>query len=155
MAHLLGVASLVMGESGYVPFPVAEDMAIAALLHDAVEDEGGWSRLRDIEATFGPEVARMVAGCSDSFEEDSSNKKPWEERKKAYIERLKAESDDTRLISAADKLYNAQSILADYRDCGPRVWERFKRGRDKQLWYFDELIEVFEERSDRIELSRN
>ena len=81
MAHLIGVASLVMGESGHVHFPVTEDMVIGALLHDAVEDEGGLPRLRDIEANFGPEVAKIVEGCTDSFEEDSSNKLEWEVRK--------------------------------------------------------------------------
>src|SRR5580700_6653658 len=91
MAHLLGVASLVMGESGHVRFPVTEDMVIAALLHDAVEDEGGWPRLRDIEANFGKEVAKIVEGCTDSFEEDSSKKLKWEDRKKSYIDRLRKE----------------------------------------------------------------
>jgi len=151
MAHLLGVASLVTGENGYLPFPVTEDMAIAALLHDAVEDAGGMPRLRDIEANFGPEVARMVEGCSDSFEEDSSKKEPWEIRKNAYIERLRTESDDTQLISAADKLYNARAILEDYKVCGAKVWERFKRGREDQLWYVNALLKVFEEKgSNRI-----
>src|SRR5215469_2435985 len=113
LAHLLGVASLVMGEAGHVP--VTEDMAIAALLHDAVEDAGGMPRLRDIEANFGAEVARIVEGCSDSFEEDSSKKELWEQRKRDYIERLKAEREDTLLVSAADKLYNVRAILEDHR----------------------------------------
>jgi len=77
MAHLLGVASLVMGESGHVPFPVTEDTVIGALLHDAVEDEGGMPRLRDVEANFGEEVAKIVEGCTDSFEEDSGEKQEW------------------------------------------------------------------------------
>ena len=85
MAHLLGVASLVMGEAGQVPFPVTEDMVIAALLHDAVEDHGGMPRLEDIKSNFGPEVARMVEGLSDTFAEDSNQKESWEERKQAYI----------------------------------------------------------------------
>lgn len=143
MAHLLGVASLVMGENGHVPFPVTEDMAIAAILHDAVEDHGGMPRLLDIEHNFGAEVMRMVAGLSDSFVENSEQKKPFEERKGAYVERLKDEPLDTQLISAADKLYNARTIVADYRDIGPRVWDRFKRGRDQQMWYYKELLRVF------------
>lgn len=146
MAHLLGVASLVMGEAGHVPFPVTEDMAIAALLHDAVEDAGGWPRLLDIEANFGREVAKIVEGCSDSFEEDSNKKKEWEERKKDYIERLRTEPESTLLVSIADKLYNVRAILQDYRELGPKVWERFKRGRDKQLWYYSELLKVFQKR---------
>ena len=143
MAHLLGVASLVMGEVGYVRFLVTEDMVIAALLHDAAEDHGGLPRLRDIEHNFGSNVARMVAGLSDSLTEDPSKKPSWLERKQAYIQRLREESADVQLISAADKLYNAKAILEDYRKIGPRVWERFKRGRNDQLWYFDELIKVF------------
>jgi len=146
MAHLLGVASLVMGESGHVHFPVTEDMVIGALLHDAVEDEGGLPRLRDIDANFGMEVAQIVEGCTDSFEEDSSKKLEWEVRKKSYIDRLRKEPEGTLLVSAADKLYNARAILEDYREIGPSLWSRFKRGRKEQLWYFDELIKIYEQR---------
>ena len=120
MAHLMGVASLVMGESGYVHFPVTEDMVIGALLHDAVEDEGGWPRLRDIEANFGKEVAEIVKGCTDSFEEDSSNKLEWEPRKIAYIDRLRKEPKGTLLVSAADKVYNAAQFLRTIGKSGQR-----------------------------------
>jgi (p)ppGpp synthase/HD superfamily hydrolase len=149
MAHLLGVASLVMGESGHVPFAVTEDMVIAALLHDAVEDEGGLPRLQEIEAKFGEEVASIVKGCTDSFEVDSNEKQQWEQRKASYIKRLREErkeSEGTLLVSAADKLYNARAILEDYREVGGEVWKRFKRGREQQLWYFNELIKVYEAR---------
>ena len=147
MAHLLGVASLVLGETGHVPpITVTEDMVIAALLHDAVEDEGGLPRLDDIEAKFGPAVAKVVEGCSDSFEEDSSKKQEWEARKASYIERLRSEPLETLLVSAADKLYNVRAIVEDYRRIGPQVWSRFKRGREPQLKYFDRLIEVYEEK---------
>lgn len=142
MAHLLGVAALVMGEAGG-RVPVTEDMVIAALLHDAVEDHGGMPRLREIEQRFGEHVARMVAGLSDTFADDHDKKEGWEERKRAYLERLRSEADDVLLISAADKLYNAKSILDDYRLIGDAVWERFKRGADKQLWYFKELLAIF------------
>jgi (p)ppGpp synthase/HD superfamily hydrolase len=143
MAHILGVASLVMGENGHAPVEVTEDMVIAALLHDAVEDHGGMPRLRDIEHNFGADVARMVEGLSDSFVESENEKPSWEERKGCYIRRLEQEPLDVQLISAADKLYNVRTIVADYRDIGPRVWERFKRGRDQQLWYYKELLRVF------------
>jgi GTP pyrophosphokinase len=146
MAHLLGVAALVMGESGHVHFPVTEDIVIGALLHDAVEDEGGLTRLRDIEANFGREVSKIVEGCSDSFAEDSNRKQEWEVRKTSYIERLQNESDGILLVSVADKVYNAHSILDDYRELGPALWSRFKRGREKQLWYFTELIKVYEKK---------
>jgi (p)ppGpp synthase/HD superfamily hydrolase len=143
MAHLFGVASLVIGEAGLTDFPVTEDMVIAALLHDAVEDHGGALRLEDIRQNFGANVARMVEGLSDTLAEDPNAKEKWEQRKQAYIDRLRDEPADVRLISAADKLYNARSILEDYRLIGPEVWRRFKRGRDLQMWYFDSLLEVF------------
>jgi GTP pyrophosphokinase len=143
MAHLMGVASLVIGEAGLSHFPVTEDMVVAALLHDAVEDHGGASRLEDIRQNFGADVARMVEGLSDSLAEDPNAKDPWEKRKEAYIDRLRGEPADVRLISAADKLYNARSILEDYRVIGAEVWRRFKRGRDLQIWYFETILEVF------------
>ena len=143
LAHLLGVTALVLGEAGHVGFAVTEDMAIAALLHDAVEDEGGMPRLRDIEEKFGANVAKIVEGLSDSFAEDGHKKKPWEERKREYVARLWKEPESTLLVSAADKLYNARAILEDYRQIGPEVWKRFKRGRKDQLRYFEELLKVF------------
>jgi len=136
----------VMGENGHVPFAVTEDMAIGALLHDAVEDAGGIPRLRDIEANFGREVAKIVEGCSDSFEEDGGKKRPWEERKEGYIERLKTEPQGTVLVSAADKLYNVRAIVEDFRVEGDKVWERFNRGPEQQLWYYSELLKVFQAR---------
>jgi (p)ppGpp synthase/HD superfamily hydrolase len=143
MAHLLGVASLVMGEAGHAEFPITEEMVIAALLHDAAEDHGGVPRLKDIEYNFGSNVARMVEGLSDSLTEDPGNKQSWLERKQAYVLRLREEPADVQLISAADKLYNARAILEDYREIGPQVWVRFNRGQQDQLWYFDELLTVF------------
>ena len=146
IAHLLGVASLVMGEAGQVPFPITEDIVIAALLHDAVEDAGGMPRLHDIEANFGTMVARIVEGCSDSFEEDSGKKKPWEDRKRGYIERLKTESEDTLLVSAADKLYNVRAVVEDHSSHGAEVWKRFNRGPEQQVWYYGEILKVFQQR---------
>jgi (p)ppGpp synthase/HD superfamily hydrolase len=146
MAHLLGVASLVIGEAGHAPVEVTEDMAIAALLHDAVEDHGGEPRLRDIEHSFGAEVARMVEGMSDTLVEDAGDKEPWEERKARYVKRLETEPLDVQLISAADKLYNVRTIVADYREAGEKIWERFKRGREQQMWYYRELLRVFRTR---------
>ncbi len=143
MAHLLGVAALVMGEAGHVEFPVTEEMVIAAVLHDAAEDHGGELRLRDIEHNFGANVARMVEGLSDSLTDDPNEKQSWLERKQAYVKRLREEPADVQLISAADKLHNARAILDDYREIGPLVWKRFKRGRQEQMDYFDKLLTVF------------
>src|ERR1035438_1526116 len=118
MAHLLGVASLVMGEAGHAGFPVTEDKVIAAILHDAAEDHGGLLRLKDIEHNFGSNVARMVEGLSASLAEDPGNKQSWLERKQAYVLRLREEPADVQLISAADKLYNARAILEDTERSG-------------------------------------
>lgn len=143
MAHLLGVASLVMGEAGHAPVPVTEDMILAAILHDTVEDHGGSVRLDDVRHNFGANVARIVEGLSDSLSEDSNHKEDWTMRKKHYVHRLAEEPDDVHLISAADKLHNARAILEDFRVIGDEIWKRFRRGRDQQLWYFEELLRVF------------
>jgi (p)ppGpp synthase/HD superfamily hydrolase len=142
MAHLLGVAALVMGEAGG-GILVTEDMVLAALLHDVVEDHGGMTRLHEVEQRFGANVARMVGGLSDSFAESQQPKEEWKRRKTEYIERLRHEPDDVLLISAADKLYNAKAILDDFNEIGEAIWERFKRGADEQLWYFDELLAIY------------
>ena len=146
MAHLLGVAALVMGEAGGRVL-VTEDMVLAALLHDVVEDHGGMTRLHEVEQRFGANVARMVEGLSDSFAENQQPKDEWKKRKSEYIERLRHEPDDVLLISAADKLYNAKAILDDFNEIGEAIWERFKRGADEQLWYFDELLAIYLSRS--------
>jgi len=143
MAHLLGVAALVMGEAGG-PIPVTEEMVIAAILHDVVEDHGGKPRLEDVKEKFGGQVAEMVEGLSDTLAEDHDKKEGWEERKVAYLETLRREPEDVLLISVADKLYNAKAMLDDYKQIGPEVWKRFKRGRNQQLWYLDSLIAIFQ-----------
>src|SRR5208282_4357460 len=145
MAHLFGVASLVMGEAGG-PVQITEDMIIAAILHDTAEDHGGQRTLDEVNQKFGPHVARMVEGLSDTLAEDHDKKEGWEERKNAYLARLRTEPEDVLVISAADKLYNAKSILDDLKVIGPAVWERFKRGPKDQLWYFHSLLGIFESR---------
>ena len=145
MAHLLGVASLVMAEADG-PIPITEDMVIAAILHDTAEDHGGQRTLDDVEKKFGANVARMVEGLSDTLAEDHDKKEGWEPRKNAYLARLRTEPEDVLVISAADKLYNAKAILDDLKEIGPAVWDRFKRGPKEQLWYFHSLLEVFEPR---------
>jgi len=130
IAHLMGVASLVLEAGG------DEDLAIAALLHDVVEDCGGAPMLKEVRRRFGERVAGIVDGCTDAYE---IPKPPWRERKENYIRRLKRENVDTRLVSAADKLNNIRSILADYRAVGESVWSRFNGGRDGTLWYYRTL----------------
>ena len=109
ITHLLAVAGIV-GENGGT-----EDETVAALLHDAAEDQGGAERLQDICDRFGGAVAGIVAGCSDTFEQP---KPPWSQRKQTYIAHVRAAPASVRLVSAADKLHNARSVLSDYRELG-------------------------------------
>ena len=134
IAHLMGVASLVLEFGG------DEDVAIAALLHDVVEDCGGAPMLKEVQRRFGSRVAKMVDGCTDS---DVYPKPPWRERKEAYIRHLKSADADTRLVSASDKLNNVRSILSDYREVGESIWERFNGGREGTLWYYRALLQEF------------
>ena len=134
IAHLMGVASLVLEAGG------DEDLAIAALLHDVVEDCGGAPMLKEVRRKFGPRVAKVVDGCTDA---DTIPKPPWRERKGKYINHLKKADADTRLVSAADKLNNVRSILSDYRAIGESVWSRFNGGRDGTLWYYRTLRDEF------------
>ena len=134
IAHLMGVASLVLEAGG------DEDLAIAALLHDVVEDCGGAPMLKEVRRRFGKRVAKVVDGCTDA---DTYPKPPWRERKEKYIRHLKAADADTRLVSAADKLNNVRSILSDYRAIGESVWSRFKGGREGTLWYYRTLRDQF------------
>jgi len=136
LSHLLGVASIVLEYMG------SEDEAIAALLHDAVEDQGGKPILEMIQSEFGANVADIVAGCSDSF---STPKPPWRVRKEEYLEHLVQAPRSVRFVSAADKLHNARCILADYRKLGETLWDRFRGGRDGTLWYYHRLVEIFKQ----------
>ena len=134
IAHLMGVASLVLEFGG------DEDMAIAALLHDVVEDCGGKPMLKEVRRRFGSRVAKIVEGCTDS---DTDPKPPWRECKETYIRHLKTADAETRLVSAADKLNNVRSIISDHREVGESVWSRFQGGRDGTLWYYRALLEEF------------
>src|SRR5205809_1923577 len=134
IGHLLGVTAIAL------EYGANETEAIAALLHDAVEDCGGAKRLRDIERKFGKKVARIVEGCTDT---DQMPKPPWRERKEAYIAHLKKASASTRLVSAADKLHNGRAILHNLRDEGDKLWSRFNGGKEGTLWYYRSLVSAF------------
>lgn len=134
VAHLMSVASLVLEAGG------DEDLAIAALLHDVVEDCGGVPMLREIRRCFGKRVAHVVDGCTDT---DLDPKPPWRQRKEDYLKHLRTADADVRLVSAADKLHNARSVLTDYRQIGGRVWERFQGKGDGTLWYYRALVTEF------------
>jgi len=136
IGHLLGVTAIAL------EYGANETEAIAALLHDAVEDCGGPQRQREIEELFGKEVGAIVAGCTDT---DQNPKPPWRERKEKYIAHLRAAPAGTRLVSASDKLHNAQAILHNLREDGDEVWSRFKGGKDGALWYYRSLVTAFRE----------
>lgn len=124
VGHLLSVAGIVLHNGG------SEEEAIAALLHDAPEDQGGLARLDDIKSQFGSRIAEIVEACSDSLVEDANGKAEWGERKSRYLEHLRAIRDSSvYLVSAADKLDNARATLNDLRSQGDTVWERFNGGR--------------------------
>jgi len=134
IAHLLSTSSLVLEAGG------DEDQAIAALLHDAVEDQGGTKTLGQIRTRFGDHVADIVDSCSDAY---SIPKPPWRKRKEAYLAHLRETSTHAQLVSLADKVHNARSILRDLQQDGELVWEKFNGGRDGTLWYYQELLSIF------------
>ncbi len=140
MAHLLVVTGLVLEDGG------DEDQAISAMLHDSVEDGGGRPMLDRIDQAFGPRVAAIVEGCSDSVDGDPTE--PWIERKRRYLAHLPTVEDDATLrVSLADKVHNARSIVRDYREEGHALWTRFPhRSPREQLWYYTGLVEFFDRR---------
>jgi (p)ppGpp synthase/HD superfamily hydrolase len=134
LGHLLGVAALVV-EAGGSPIE-----ASAALLHDAVEDQGGAPTLARIRDELGDDVARIVEALTDGPQDD------WRERKRAYLERLDREPEDVLRVSLADKLDNARTLARERRARGDGAWERAGKARDDQLWYFGALVDVFRRR---------
>jgi (p)ppGpp synthase/HD superfamily hydrolase len=140
ISHLIGVAGIVLDNGG------GQDEAIAALLHDAIEDQaacypGGASALRqEIRTQFGEGVLQIVESCTDA---ETIPKPPWIARKKAYIAHVEHASAGARLVSCADKLHNARTIVSDLRVLGDRLWSRFSGGKDNSLWYYRELAAAF------------
>src|SRR5512139_1955759 len=142
IAHLLAVAATVLEYGG------SEDMAVVALLHDAVEDQGGEPRLADIRNRFGDRVADIVRACSDSVVNTAAGqqKEDWRTRKVRYIEHLKTVDSETLLVSLSNKVHNARSILRDLRksEIGSVVWDRFQQPKEDTLWYYRELANAFQ-----------
>ncbi|MBE9238817.1 bifunctional (p)ppGpp synthetase/guanosine-3',5'-bis(diphosphate) 3'-pyrophosphohydrolase, partial [Anabaena aphanizomenioides LEGE 00250] len=134
ISHLLGVASIAL------EYGANEEEAIAALLHDAIEDQGGVAIRAEIRHRFGDNVTAIVDGCTDA---DTNPKPPWKERKEKYLAHIPTASPSVLLVSCADKIYNARSILKDYRLMGDAVWERFKAGKEGTLWYYRALVDAF------------
>lgn len=133
ISHLLAVAAIVLEHGG------TEKEAIAALLHDAVEDQGGQKTIDEIRRRYGKRVARIVDAVSDT---DQSPKPPWRERKEAYVERLRSEPYSVRLVVAADKLHNARDLLSSYRTQGEELWAHFNGGREGTLWYYRAVVDA-------------
>lgn len=138
IAHLLAVAALVLEHGGN------EDEAIAALLHDAVEDQGGVATQDEIARRFGPTVVALVDGCTDTSQ---CPKPPWQARKEAYLARIADAPAALRLIVAADKLHNVQSLLREFRRHGDTMWQLFNGGRDGTLWYYRSLVDALRKQS--------
>jgi len=139
ISHPIAVASIAL-EHG-----ADEDQAIAALLHDAIED-GGANYENRIRVQFGERVVAIVNGCTDGVPDDSGQKAPWEERKLKYIKHLSEASDDVLLVSGSDKLHNARSIVEDLISSGQSVFDRFTATKTQTLWYYESLSNIFEEK---------
>lgn len=135
ISHLLSVTALVLEDGG------DEDEAIAALLHDAIEDQGGAATREAIRQQFGDRVTQIVAGCTEA---DGVPKPPWQERKQAYLANLPLASAAVRRVSLADKLHNGRSILADWHRVGNVVWSRFRAGKQGTLWFYQSLVETYQ-----------
>ncbi len=131
ISHLLAVTAIALDHGA------TEDEAIAALLHDAVEDQGGQETLEEIRRRYGNRVAEIVAACSDT---DVLPKPPWQDRKDVFVERLRTEPYSVRLVVAADKLHNVRDVLRNFRIHGDDLWSHFKGGRDGTLWYYRAVV---------------
>lgn len=133
LSHLLHVSALVWEHGG------TETQAIAALLHDSVEDQGGRPLLREIGKRYGKDVARIVEECSDSILDSKKDrevqKAPWLDRKLAHLDHLAAAHDDTMLVALADKTHNTEAMLADAETHGGELWDRFNAGPEESIWY--------------------
>jgi (p)ppGpp synthase/HD superfamily hydrolase len=138
ITHPVAVAGLVARYGG------DEDQQIAGLLHDVLEDAGAdWApRI----AAFGPRVLAMVQACTDGTPDATGQKRPWQERKQAYLAHLAETPAEALLVSACDKLHNAESILLDLAETGPGVFDRFSASQEQTLWYYRELARIFAER---------
>jgi (p)ppGpp synthase/HD superfamily hydrolase len=146
IAHLMAVAGIVLEAHAYHQFDDIEDLAIAALLHDAIEDQGDKIDLAEIKQRFGQNVHDIVLSCSDAAIHRADEKKaPWRERKEAYIAKIRTKPRGAILVSCADKLHNARSIMFDHDRIGDIVWERFTADKAQTLWYYQQLREAFEQ----------
>jgi len=137
VAHLLGVCAIVLEHGG------SENEAIAALLHDTLEDITPTRKARKTVRAFGDDIYGIVEGCTDGTPNKKGRKAPWRGRKEAYVAALGHEPRSVLLVSAADKLHNARAIVADLRATGDRVWKRFNAPKDDILWYYGAVVDAF------------
>ena len=140
IAHPMAVASIAL------EYGADEDQAMAALLHDAVED-GGAKYAKIIRSKFGDRVANIVNGCTDGVPDNNGIKPPWKQRKESYIAHLKSAPDDVLLVSGSDKLHNARAIVSDLQNIGVRVFDRFSSSKEQTLWYYQSLADIFKTRN--------
>lgn len=148
VAHPMGVASIALDHGA------DEEQAMAALLHDAIED-GGAQYAKLIRDKFGDRVADIVEGCTDGIPDDSGKKAPWKSRKEQYLAHLKNASDDVLLVSGSDKLHNARAIVEDLMRIGTAVYDRFTATKEQTLWYYESLANIFSERGTPVSASLN
>ncbi|MBW4490229.1 MAG: HD domain-containing protein [Trichocoleus desertorum ATA4-8-CV12] len=134
VAHLLSVAALVLEDGG------TEDEAIAALLHDAVEDQGGATTRAEISRRFGAAVVEIVDGCT---EPDLQSGQGWQEHKLQYLEQIRQADPAVRRVALADKLHNARSLLVNFRLEGDGIWSQFQGGKAGVLWLAERQVELF------------
>jgi len=137
VAHLLAAAATVLEHGG------DEDTAIAALLHDAVEDQGGLKTRDAIEARFGQRVAALVMACTDSVDVDPAAKEPWEQRKRRHIEKLRSVNREVALITIGDKLHNLNAMIRDVERDGRDSLDRFN-APGQLVWYFESIADALE-----------
>ena len=136
ISHLMSVSALILEAGG------SEDEAIAGLLHDAVEDQGGKATREEIRQKFGETVVEIVDGCTET---DITPKPPWKQRKIDYIDNIRNGSDSVKLVSLADKLHNARSLLIGYQNQGDKLWDYFSGSKEDKLWFYGELLEIYQQ----------
>jgi (p)ppGpp synthase/HD superfamily hydrolase len=145
ISHLMAVAGIVLEANAYHEMDNLEDVAIGALLHDSIEDKGDRITLDEIRERFGETVRRIVDECSDvAGSADGEKKPPWKDRKEKYVAKIASKSQETLLVSCADKLHNARCILFDYDRVGDKIWDRFTAEKEETIWYYSSLAEEFE-----------
>lgn len=145
ISHLMAVAGIVLEANAYHEMDNLEDVAIGALLHDSIEDQGHKIDLDQVKEMFGETVHRIVLECSDAIvTQEGEEKPPWRERKTEYLAKIATKSQETLLVSCADKLHNARCIMFDHDRMGDQIWDRFSAGKDGTVWYYRSLAREFE-----------